>query len=162
MRGHLEEAAGISKYKERRRETENRISHTRENLERLDDLREEVQKQLRHLERQAATAQKYKTLRDEERRVRAELLVLRLDDMLADIEKRDRDIAEQDDIDAVLHLGDYLYEYPLGGYATEYAAALGREPDIEYVPMPAHLKGKYQYHTEAAMAKARAAGYTAW
>lgn len=39
-----------------------------------------------------------------------------------------RDIARQDDIDAVLHLGDYLYEYPMGGYATEYAAALGREP----------------------------------
>jgi len=40
-----------------------------------------------------------------------------------------RDIAEQDDIDAVLHLGDYLYEYPMGGYATEFAAALGREPE---------------------------------
>ncbi len=96
LRVYLEEAAGISKYKERRRETENRMSHTRENLERLDDLREEVQKQLRHLERQSATAQKYKTLREEERRVRAELLVLRLDAMLNDIEQRDRGIAEQE------------------------------------------------------------------
>ncbi|MCB1800880.1 MAG: chromosome segregation protein SMC [Gammaproteobacteria bacterium] len=96
LRVYLEEAAGISKYKERRRETENRIGHTRENLERLDDLREEVQKQLRHLERQAATAEKYKTLRDEERRVRAELLALRLADMLTDIERRDRAIAEQE------------------------------------------------------------------
>jgi len=96
LRVYLEEAAGISKYKERRRETENRIGHTRENLERLDDLREEVQKQLRHLERQSTTAQKYKAFREEERRVRAELLVLRLDDMFADIEKRDRTIAEQE------------------------------------------------------------------
>lgn len=96
LRVYLEEAAGISKYKERRRETENRISHTRENLERLDDLREEVQKQLRHLERQSATAQKYKTLREEERRVRAELLVLRLSEMLSDVEARDRRIAEQE------------------------------------------------------------------
>ncbi|MCB1923384.1 MAG: chromosome segregation protein SMC [Gammaproteobacteria bacterium] len=96
LRVYLEEAAGISKYKERRRETESRIAHTRENLERLDDLREEVQKQLRHLERQAATAEKYKTFRDEERRVRAELLVLRLEDMRGDIEKRDRTIAEQE------------------------------------------------------------------
>ncbi|MCB1723821.1 MAG: chromosome segregation protein SMC [Gammaproteobacteria bacterium] len=96
LRIYLEEAAGISKYKERRRETENRIAHTRENLERLDDLREEVQKQLRHLERQAATAEKYKTFRDEERRVRAELLVLRLADMLADTEQRDRAIAEKE------------------------------------------------------------------
>ena len=96
LRVYLEEAAGISKYKERRRETENRIGHTRENLERLDDLREEVQKQLRHLERQSATAQKYKALREEERRVRAELLALRLDQMLADMEQRDRTIAEQE------------------------------------------------------------------
>ena len=64
LRVYLEEAAGISKYKERRRETENRMRHTRENLERLDDLREEVQKQLRHLERQSATAQRYKTFRE--------------------------------------------------------------------------------------------------
>src|SRR5688500_7284744 len=42
LRGFIEEAAGISKYKERRRETENRISHTKENLERLSDVREEV------------------------------------------------------------------------------------------------------------------------
>ena len=96
LRVYLEEAAGISKYKERRRETENRISHTRENLERLDDLREEVKKQLRHLERQSATAHKYKALREEERRVRAELLVLRLDEMLAEVEQRDRAIAEQE------------------------------------------------------------------
>jgi chromosome segregation protein len=96
LRVYLEEAAGISKYKERRRETENRISHTRENLERLDDLREEVQKQLRHLERQAATAEKYKTYKTEERRVRAELLALRLSAMGQEVEQHDRQIAEQD------------------------------------------------------------------
>ena len=56
IRGHLEEAAGISKYKERRRETENRIRRTQENLERLTDLREELGRQLQHLERQAAAA----------------------------------------------------------------------------------------------------------
>jgi len=39
-----------------------------------------------------------------------------------------RDIAAQDDLDAVIHLGDYLYEYGMGGYATEYAEALGRVP----------------------------------
>jgi len=96
LRVYLEEAAGISKYKERRRETENRIGHTRENLERLDDLREEVQKQLRHLERQAATAEKYKGLKQEERRVRGELMVLRLSGMREDIEKRNHQIAEQE------------------------------------------------------------------
>src|SRR5690606_37971227 len=53
---YLEEAAGISKYKERRKVTETRIRHTRENLDRLNDLREEVGKQLQHLARQAKQA----------------------------------------------------------------------------------------------------------
>jgi chromosome segregation protein len=78
LRAFIEEAAGISKYKERRRETENRMAHTRENLERLNDLREEVDKQIRHLQRQAATARRFQTLRDEERRLQAELLALKL------------------------------------------------------------------------------------
>lgn len=78
LRGFIEEAAGISKYKERRRETENRIAHTKENLERLSDVREEVEKQLRHLQRQAATARRYQALKEEERKLTAELLALRL------------------------------------------------------------------------------------
>ncbi|MDO5504708.1 MAG: chromosome segregation protein SMC [Pseudoxanthomonas suwonensis] len=65
LRVYLEEAAGISKYKERRRETENRIRHTRENLDRLNDLREEVGKQLAHLARQARQAEQYTALAEE-------------------------------------------------------------------------------------------------
>ncbi len=76
LRVYLEEAAGISKYKERRRETETRIRHTRENLDRLNDLREEIDKQLSRLKRQANTAERYKALKEEQRRVEAELLVL--------------------------------------------------------------------------------------
>ena len=95
LRVYLEEAAGISKYKERRRETENRIRHTRENLERLTDLRDEIEKQLRHLERQAATAEKYKTFKAEERQVNAELLLLRLQVLEEDLQQKDRQIAEQ-------------------------------------------------------------------
>ncbi|XKH00956.1 chromosome segregation protein SMC [Marinobacter nauticus] len=77
LRVYIEEAAGISKYKERRRETENRIRRTQENLERLTDLREELERQLQHLEKQAAAAEKYKTLKHEERQKKAELTVLR-------------------------------------------------------------------------------------
>ncbi len=57
LRIYLEEAAGISKYKERRKETESRIRHTQENLDRLNDLREEIGKQLEHLKRQARQAE---------------------------------------------------------------------------------------------------------
>ncbi|WP_456372977.1 chromosome segregation protein SMC [Thiolapillus sp.] len=95
LRVYLEEAAGISKYKERRRETENRIRHTRDNLERLTDLRDEIEKQLRHLERQAATAEKYKAFKAEERQVNAELLLLRLRDREQERERKDRHIAEE-------------------------------------------------------------------
>jgi chromosome segregation protein len=77
LRAFLEEAAGISKYKERRRETEHRIHHTRENLERLKDLREEIDKQLTHLQKQAKDAERYKNLKAEQRKVNAELLALR-------------------------------------------------------------------------------------
>jgi chromosome segregation protein len=78
MRAHLEEAAGISKYKERRRETENRIRHTRDNLDRLNDLREEVENQLKHLEKQARAAERHKVLKVEQRQVRGELLAIKL------------------------------------------------------------------------------------
>ncbi len=77
MRMFIEEAAGISKYKERRRETSNRIKHTKENLDRILDVVEEVEKHIRHLDRQAKTAERYGRYKDEERRIAAELLALR-------------------------------------------------------------------------------------
>jgi len=77
LRVYIEEAAGISKYKERRKETESRIRRTQENLERLTDLRDELGRQLQHLERQAEAAEKYKTYKHEERCKKAELTVLR-------------------------------------------------------------------------------------
>ena len=76
LRVYLEEAAGISKYKERRRETENRIRHTRENLERVSDLREEISAQLEKLQRQAKAAERYKVLKQDERLNKAQLYTL--------------------------------------------------------------------------------------
>ncbi len=67
LRVFLEQAAGISKYKERRRETENRIGRTRENLERLNDLRSELARQIEHLQQQAKTAEQYRTLKEQQR-----------------------------------------------------------------------------------------------
>lgn len=78
MRVFIEEAAGISKYKDRRRETSNRIKHTKENIDRLLDVLEEVEKQIKHLDRQAKMAERYGRMKADERQFAAELLALRL------------------------------------------------------------------------------------
>ena len=76
MRTHLEEAAGISKYKDRRRDTENRMRRTEENLDRVNDIREELATQLRRLKRQANAAERYKVLKDEETALQAQIKAL--------------------------------------------------------------------------------------
>jgi chromosome segregation protein len=96
LRAVLEEAAGISKYKERRRETENRIKHTRENLERLSDLLEEIDKQLDKLKRQSRAAERYKELKAEERQVNAELLALRYASMHAESSARETELQQRE------------------------------------------------------------------
>lgn len=96
LRAFLEEAAGISKYKERRRETESRIAHTRENLDRLNDLREEVEKQIRHLQRQAGVARRFREHKEQERKLHAELLALKLNDLDSDVTGKDALLRERD------------------------------------------------------------------
>jgi chromosome segregation protein len=96
IRSHLEEAAGISKYKERRRETERRINHTRDNLARLSDLREEVGKHLARLKRQANAANRYRNLKQEKRALEARLLALRWKELMADVEGGQKDLARRE------------------------------------------------------------------
>ncbi len=96
LRLFLEEAAGISKYKERRKETEGRMRSTRENLDRLDDLREEVGKQILRLERQADTAARYTELKAEERELELGLKALRWGALDGEIQGQDASIAAQE------------------------------------------------------------------
>src|SRR5690606_20643387 len=95
LRAFLEEAAGISKYKERRREPEHRIRHTREHHQRLADPRGEAYQQLNHLQRQAKAAARYKELKTEQRRVTAELLALRMKALRAEVSSQDEQLAEK-------------------------------------------------------------------
>ena len=94
LRVFIEEAAGISKYKERRRETENRMRRTMENLERLTDLREELERQLAHLKRQAQAAERYTELKKEERMLKAQLQALQWKTL--DVQVKDRETAIRD------------------------------------------------------------------
>jgi chromosome segregation protein len=96
LRQWLEEAAGISKYRERRRETESRIRQTRENLSRLQDLQGELTARLEVLAKQAANAEKYKQFKEEERRLKAEVLLLRLRALDAQAAAQEASIGEHD------------------------------------------------------------------
>ena len=92
FRVYLEEVAGISKYRERKRETENKISHTKENLDRLNDVISEVSKQLKILERQAIQADKFKKLSDEKKLVKSEILAISIRDFQEKIENNNKKI----------------------------------------------------------------------
>lgn len=113
LRAYLEEAAGISKYRERRRETQNRIKHTVDNLERLTERTDELGRHLSHLKRQARAAERYREFKENQRRLAAELHALRLGAIGAELTTKESQIAtlgadheralgERSDLDAAL------------------------------------------------------------
>ena len=89
LRVLIEEAAGISKYKERRRETGNRIRHTRDNLSRVEDIVGELETQLRRLKRQANEAERYKTLKEEQRTVDGQLKTVKWSELHEQVKLKD-------------------------------------------------------------------------
>ncbi|MGD9946450.1 MAG: chromosome segregation protein SMC [Burkholderiaceae bacterium] len=84
LRVFLEEAAGISKYKERRRETSNRLADTRENLTRVEDILRELNSQIEKLERQAEVARQFRELEEDRERKQRMLWLLRRDEAQAE------------------------------------------------------------------------------
>jgi chromosome segregation protein len=134
MRAFVEEAAGISRYKDRRRETESRISHTRENLERLNDLREEVDKQIRHLQRQAGIARRYQESMERKRELQAELLALRIRDLDADITGR-HTLASQRETEAQAAIAELR--------SAEAAVERARSKHMECSDALAAVQGRY-------------------
>jgi chromosome segregation protein len=92
MRVFLEEAAGVSKYKERRRETEHRLADTRENLSRVSDIRNELGAQIDKLEKQAEVARRYNELSAERTHKQNLLWLLRRNDAQAETQRHTREI----------------------------------------------------------------------
>ena len=102
LRIFLEEAAGVSKYKERRRETENRLHDTRENLIRVEDILRELNANLEKLQAQAAVAHKFRALQTDQDEKQKLLWLLRKNEakteqekFFRDIEKAQTDLEEQ-------------------------------------------------------------------
>ena len=94
LRLFLEEAAGVSKYKERRRETENRLKDTRENLTRVEDILRELSGNLDRLEKQAEVAGRYRSLQRMAETRLHQLWFLRHRDAAAEAAKVERAVAE--------------------------------------------------------------------
>ncbi|MDP1522822.1 MAG: chromosome segregation protein SMC [Methylotenera sp.] len=92
LRIFLEEAAGISKYKERRRETESRLRDTRENLTRVEDILRELDKQILHLQSQAVVAEQYHRLQDALNITKGQVWLLKKRDASAQWEKAQRHV----------------------------------------------------------------------
>ena len=76
LRAHLEEAAGVSKYKERRKETESRIKRTKENLSRVKDIKDEIGRLIKRLQNQAKAAEKYNLLKNEKLKLELDKAIL--------------------------------------------------------------------------------------
>ena len=94
MRIFLEEAAGVSKYKQKRKETESRIKNTRENLNRLNDLREEIEKQLRRLKTQSNAAKRYKKYKSREKEIHAEVLFTKINGILSKLKDNQEEVKQ--------------------------------------------------------------------
>ncbi|NCW39864.1 MAG: chromosome segregation protein SMC, partial [Betaproteobacteria bacterium] len=151
LRLFLEEAAGVSKYKERRRETENRLSDTRENLTRVEDILRELNANLEKLERQAEVAQQYKALQADVTLKQHQLWFLRrseaasdqarlqeqMQQAVLDLESKTADLRHiEADLEAVrqahYEAGDQLNQAQ--GHLYEASAEVGRlEAEIRYV-----------------------------
>ncbi len=96
MRGYIEEVAGISRYLERKKETESRIKRTRENLSRLEDLREEISRLLHKLQRQAKAAEKYSQLRKDENKAKQFLLASKWLDISKIVKAKEKEVKDQE------------------------------------------------------------------
>lgn len=94
LRQYIEEAAGISKYKERRKDATSRMENTRENLSRLSDIQQELNKHVQHLEKQAATANLYKQFSADAQQLQAECDAIRWQEWHTALIKQDNNIQQ--------------------------------------------------------------------
>jgi chromosome segregation protein len=134
LRIYLEEAAGISRYKERRKETESKIKSTRDNLARLTDIREELERQLKHLKSQANAAERYKKLKQNERLTKAKLHALRWQELTAKLAEL---------VSSLKHKEAHVEDKTAEQYATEAQITQEREAQIASNDAFNEVQGRY-------------------
>jgi len=98
MRVFLEEASGVSKYKQKRKETESRIKNTKENLNRLNDLRDEIDKQLRRLKTQSNAAKRYRKYKIREKEIHAEILFTKIKSLISELSEHQENVKKHQKI----------------------------------------------------------------
>ena len=138
LRGYIEEAAGVSKYKERRRETESRLKDSLENLARLSDIKAELEKQVEKLKRQAATAERYRKIKADLDLAHNRLDFLIWQNALADKEEYTNKIKELEEI--ITQLDDERSKLNEEIYAVQLAEYSGREQETELSRQAAALR----------------------
>lgn len=154
LRTYIEEAAGLSQYKEHRKETENRIERTRANLERLSDLRDELGERLSVLDSQAKSATKYKNLKQTERSTLAKLNALNWQN-LHNRQTKKQDLIEQSDLNHENIFAEIqAIDAKINGYQIELTEAneAYNLTQADYYSMGseiAHIEQQLKFHKQA-------------
>jgi chromosome segregation protein len=148
LRATLEEAAGISRYKERRRETEVSMQHTRDNLARLCDLRDELGRQLDKLERQAKAAERFRQLQSEEQQLELASHAMQLRQLRAELLSESTHLAAEE----TTQLAAQQQQHQFGAQAEATRAEESRQQEVLH---QAQARAYAQAATRAQLEQAR-------
>ena len=131
LRTHIEEAAGVSKYRERRKETESRIKKTKENLSRVNDIRDEIGRLIRRLESQAKAAERYKDYKNQEKEKELNVAILFSLDARDKRDLLNNNLAALQKDESVKESEVSVKQAKLDQYKTEHESVLSKYEDAQ-------------------------------
>ena len=131
LRTHIEEAAGVSKYRERRKETESRIKKTKENLSRVNDIRDEIGRLIRRLESQAKAADRYKDYKNQEKEKELNVAILFSLDARDKRDLLNNNLAALQKDESVKESEVSVKQAKLDQYKTEHESVLAKYEDAQ-------------------------------
>ena len=131
LRTHIEEAAGVSKYRERRKETESRIKKTKENLSRVNDIRDEIGRLIRRLESQAKAADRYKDYKNQEKEKELNIAILFSLDARDKRDLLNNNLAALQKDESVKESEVSVKQAKLDQYKTEHESVLSKYEDAQ-------------------------------